>query len=398
MKILMPTTEFPPAPGGISVVAWEQAQGLARLGHEVLVETLDFSQFGPPPESHPNCKVNYRPVLARSIVRLVPLILRNIRAARAFRPDVVLCPQYRGTGIPAVIAAKFAGAPLVMYAHGNEYKTELDSAVRRNLASWNLTNACRILTNSSNTRQLLHKWYPHITATASVVHPAIHREILQSAKAIQEGQVLRAQWLEQLGLPATNGTILFGSLSRITEQKGIDLTIRALAKVLLHAGDLKLAYIVGGIGPDLEKFRAMARSLKIENRVAFIGPITYPENTAFFNAIDIFVQPSQPVFNLIESFGISPLEAQACGKPVISTNWGGLPEAVDKDKSGILIPTQNFPALVEAMTKLASDPILRRQMANAGRAHAEEFSWDHHVEQVERVLIEAVEEYRSRKH
>ena len=142
----------------------------------------------------------------------------------------------------------------------------------------------------------------------------------------------------------------------------------------------------------------MARSLKIENRVAFIGPITYPENTAFFNAIDIFVQPSQPVFNLIESFGISPLEAQACGKPVISTNWGGLPEAVDKDKSGILIPTQNFPALVEAMTKLASDPILRRQMANAGRAHAEEFSWDHHVEQVERVLIEAVEEYRSRKH
>lgn len=81
----------------------------------------------------------------------------------------------------------------------------------------------------------------HSQRDSAITAKAMHRK---------EKKVLRAQWLEQLGLPATNGTVLFGSLSRITEQKGIDLTIHALAKVLLHAGDLKLAYIVGGGGPD----------------------------------------------------------------------------------------------------------------------------------------------------
>ncbi|MDD4278316.1 MAG: glycosyltransferase family 4 protein [Candidatus Sumerlaeales bacterium] len=391
MRILMPTSEFPPAPGGVSAVAWEQANGLAKLGHEVVVETLDFSQYGAPPTPEADIDIRYRLIRAKAIKRVLPLSIHNRKTAKAFRPDVVLCPQYRGTGIPAMLAAGQAKCPLILYLHSNEIRTELSNPLRLFCVNKVLRSATRLMTNTHNTKRLVSEWVPKLDkANMIVVHPGIHLHRLQSPTAQTEGLQLRKEWLQKLGVKSDCSPIVLGSLSRVSLQKGIDVTIKSIASISRTHPNLPIVYIVGGVGPDAEQCQEMVREHNLVNRVLFIGPINYPNNTAFFNAIDVFVQPSQPYKVFIESFGISPLEAQACGKPVISTDWGGIPEAVVRDKSGILVPVKNQQAVEDAILKLAVDTELRTRMGQAGIEHAKQFSWEKHAKQVEEVLLSLV--------
>jgi glycosyltransferase involved in cell wall biosynthesis len=393
MRILIPASEFPPFPGGVSAVAFEQAEGLARLGHVVRVETLDFSRFGPPVGAQ-GCEVIRRPIRARAIVRLLPLFAALRRSAAEFRPDILHCPQYRGFGLPTAVVARLRHVPYTLFVHGTDVRTEISHLARRTIVRNVLAHASRIATNSHNTARMLRDLFPDISTPVEPIHPGVHVERFRGAAAEEAGRALRRRWLiefAQRGAITDDAEPIIGlAMCRMSKQKGLDVLIEAL-RLLTHQGHAPhLLLVLAGTGPDSDEFRALASSSGVANRILFTGPVAYAETPAYYLASDLYVQPSRPVGDFLESFGISFLEAQASGLPCIGSNWGGVPEAVRDGQTAMLVPPGNPAAVAAALRQLASNAPMRRAMGDAGRQHAANMTWAAHCQKISSMLSEAL--------
>jgi glycosyltransferase involved in cell wall biosynthesis len=128
-------------------------------------------------------------------------------------------------------------------------------------------------------------------------------------------------------------------------------------------------------------------SLNISNKVTFHGLIPHEQKVKFYQAADVFVQPS--VFS--EPFGMGIIEAMACQVPVVGTKVGGIPEIVEDGKTGLLVEPGDSRALANAILELLSNEDLRRKMGKIGRKQVESFSWDNIVANLLRLYRDMVE-------
>ena len=177
-----------------------------------------------------------------------------------------------------------------------------------------------------------------------------------------------------LGLDPDRSILLV--VGRIQPLKGIDLAIRALEH-LSHALDRPpLLVIVGGAsgatgGSESDRLRALSASLGIDGLVRFEGPVPHRTLPQWYRAADVTLLCSH-----YESFGLTALESQACGTPVIGTPVGAVSFVVEDGRSGFLIPSRDPTELATRAKTLLSD---RDAHARASRAAVESslrFSWD----------------------
>jgi glycosyltransferase involved in cell wall biosynthesis len=145
------------------------------------------------------------------------------------------------------------------------------------------------------------------------------------------------------------------------EKKGIDVLLRAFAQIQSREPQLRM--VLAGDGPLRSQLESLAESLGIAAKVDFRGRQERHEITSLLAGCEVFVLPSRS-----EPFGIVLLEAMACGKPVISTTAGGIPEIIHDRKNGILVEPNNPTALAAALTVVLSDQNLRLAIANGGYA------------------------------
>src|SRR5690606_15421482 len=118
------------------------------------------------------------------------------------------------------------------------------------------------------------------------------------------------------------------------------------------------------------------------SRVHFTGRVAHPDIPAHHQMIDVFVNPSQ-----MESFGVSVLEAMACGKPVVVTAVGGLKEIVQDQINGLYVQVDDVHDLIEKMETLLSNEVLRKSLSsNARESVLKQYSWDRSVE----IMVEDV--------
>lgn len=173
-------------------------------------------------------------------------------------------------------------------------------------------------------------------------------------------------------LGAVSGDILFGYAGRLVGWKGMDMAIRALAHPLLSKLPAKLAVI--GAGPQLPQLQQLAAGLGIAERITFHPPVPHDMLPGLYAAIDVGVFPSVGD----EAFGITIAEAMSCGKPVIASHIGGIPEVVGNEGScGVLTPPGDVSALASAMARFASDDTLRRRLGTNARTRIEQhFTWE----------------------
>lgn len=160
--------------------------------------------------------------------------------------------------------------------------------------------------------------------------------------------------------------------------KGLDYLLRAMSEL----PGVRLTIV--GTGPMDGQLRALAKKLRIEDRVAFEGQVSEAELPAHFAACDIFVLPAS---ERSEAFGVVQLEAMAAGKPVICTEIGTGTSYVNVDgETGFVVPARDPHALAAAITKLIQDPGRRERMGAAGRARvSREFTLEKMVERVMKV-------------
>jgi glycosyltransferase involved in cell wall biosynthesis len=178
--------------------------------------------------------------------------------------------------------------------------------------------------------------------------------------------------------------ILF--LGTIEPRKNVSRLVEAFSQLLASdpAGTSDLYLVVaGGRGWFSEAVFARVEALGIGERIIFPGYVPEGEKVLWYNAAMCFCYPS-----LYEGFGLPPLEAMACGVPVITSDVSSLPEVVGD--AGLTVPPEEPAALCEALRRLAVNPALRAELAQKGRARARRFSWAEAARQTVGVYYQAL--------
>ncbi len=151
-----------------------------------------------------------------------------------------------------------------------------------------------------------------------------------------------------------------------------DVKTRGLEWVIRVCGELwrkghQFQLVIAGDGKEKKTLQNLATD-QIPGRVRFVGQISRRELYRFYSAADVFVFPG-----IGESLGLVFLEAQACGLPVVAFDNAGVPEAVQDQKTGFLLPMYEMEPFVEAVKRLMVDKNLREQMGLAAKSYVREF-------------------------
>lgn len=180
-----------------------------------------------------------------------------------------------------------------------------------------------------------------------------------------------------LGLPPDGPVIL--QLGRMVPRKGVDNVIRAFSRVV-HRHDIPARLLVVGgetrepdpvATPELGRLMAIARDEGVEGRVLFVGQRGREVLKFYYSAADVFV--TTPWY---EPFGITPVEAMACGTPVIGANVGGIKFTVRDGEAGYLVPPDDPDALAERIAHLHRQPRLANVLRKRAIRRANDlFTW-----------------------
>ncbi len=159
----------------------------------------------------------------------------------------------------------------------------------------------------------------------------------------------------------------FAYVGRLKKYKGVDLVVRAFAKVRDERAVLEIAG-AGNYRPALE---ALAQSLDLGARVRFLGFISEAEKLALLRRAWAVALASPK-----EGWGLTNVEAESCATPVVASNSPGIRESVLDGESGFLVPHGDIDAMAGAFTRLAASHDLVSGMGQAARRFAETFTWE----------------------
>ena len=154
----------------------------------------------------------------------------------------------------------------------------------------------------------------------------------------------------------------------LTQRKNIGRALQAFAKIAPAFPDLRFV-IAGPRSWKATPVENLVEELGLEERVFLTGPATDSELPLLYNGARIFVFPS-----LYEGFGLPPLEAMACGTPVIVSNVSSLPEVVGD--AALLVDPLDLEAIASAIQRLLSEPVLAAHLREKGLAQAAKFTWE----------------------
>ncbi len=190
-----------------------------------------------------------------------------------------------------------------------------------------------------------------------------------------------------LGLRQDERIIL--QLGRLVPQKGVDNVIRGFARLVRDYGIKARLLIVGGssekpdprITPEIGRLQEVAREEGVEGYVTFVGRRGRKAIKYLYSAADVFV--STPWY---EPFGITPVEAMACGTPVIGSNVGGIRSTVQDGKTGYLIPPDDPDLLAERLADLYGNPVRLRHFGQQSIRRVNElFTWQKVAHSIDRL-------------
>ena len=328
-------------PGGVQGQVLGLARSLRGLGHEVRVlGPCD----GPPPDAGVTPLGNSVPLAANGSVAPIapdlPCALRTIRVLRDEGFDVVHLHEPLVPG-PCMTAAVTASAPLVGTFHAAG-----ESAAYRWAGPPLAWLAGRLAVRTAVSADAAALAEAHLGGTYRPVFNGV--EVARFAKA--------TPW------PSEGPTVLF--VGRHEERKGLAVLLRALEH--LPAGS---RVWVAGDGPDTG---ALAASVAGDHRVEWLGRVDDDERNRRLAGADVFCAPSLRG----ESFGVVLLEAMAAGTPVVASDLPGYANVARPGREGLLVPPGDPAVLGAALRAVLAGGAQAQELAEAGRARADELSMD----------------------
>jgi glycosyltransferase involved in cell wall biosynthesis len=203
----------------------------------------------------------------------------------------------------------------------------------------------------------------------------VHRGVPRERITVIYPGVDAAWYHPDPGTPrAERPTFLY--VGRLKRYKGLEIVLRALAAARATRGDLQLE--IAGQGDDRPRLERLARALGVTDAVRFLGFASEEKKRRLMRRAWAVVLTSTK-----EGWGITNVEAAACGTPALASDNSALRESVRDGETGFLVPHGDVPALARRMLELAGDPMLVARLGRGARAFAQGLSWDHAAQATE---------------
>lgn len=201
------------------------------------------------------------------------------------------------------------------------------------------------------------------------VSPSSKADILNLGLSRQEPEIVyngvdRATY--KPGKKSTAPLVLY--LGRLRFYKSLDVFIRAAKQVIEKLP--AVLFVIAGEGEEKQHLVELAKQLGIEKSISFVGKVSEVEKIKLYQKAWVFVNPS-----LVEGWGITTIEANACGVPVVASNVAGLRDSVYNPHSGILIPYGNVQEFADTISQLITNSRMREQMSREAIKWANRFEW-----------------------
>jgi glycosyltransferase involved in cell wall biosynthesis len=259
----------------------------------------------------------------------------------------------------ALIAHKKYGIPLAVMVWDNIPFNMERSAERRQIKRSVIAGADLFIVHSERSRRMLRLEGVNESRIA-LVPPGVDTEMFSP------GPGARAKF----GLSDDEFVILF--VGWFLPRKGIDFLLFALRELMNdpNVSARRVRLLMVGSGPGRERVAALIRRLDLESVCTFVGSLPYGRMPAAYRSADLFALPSIATPEWQEQFGMSLLEAMACGTPIVTTRSGAIPEIVGD--SAVLCQPNDFMSLSDAFRTLMNEPRHRKDLGEAGRTRTVE--------------------------
>jgi glycogen synthase len=393
MKVLMVSWEYPPVViGGLGRHVHHLSTALAAAGHEVVV--LSRRPSGTDPSTHPSSdeiSENVRVVAAaqdphefsfgkdmmawtlamgHAMVR-AGLSLKDTSSDHPWRPDVVHAHDWL-VAHPAVALSEFYDVPMVSTIHATEagrHSGWVSGSLSRQVhavESWLVRESDSLITCSASMCDEITELFGPGLAETTVIRNGIEA----------------ARWpFASRRRNSGPAELLF--VGRLEYEKGVHDAIAALPRIRrAHPGT---TLTIAGEGTQQDWLVEQARKHRVLKATRFVGRLDHDELLAALHRADAAVLPSH-----YEPFGLAALEAAAAGTPLVTSNIGGLGEAVINGETGMSCPPSDVTRLAKAVSAVLDDPAAAQRRARAARERlTSDFDWHTVAEETAQVYLTA---------
>lgn len=393
MKILMVSWEYPPVViGGLGRHVHHLSTALAAAGHDVVV--LSRRPSGTDPSTHPSSDeisegvrviaaaqdpheftfgadmMAWTLAMGHAMIR-GGLSLKKPRSNRAWRPDVVHAHDWL-VAHPAIGLAEFYDVPMVSTIHATEagrHSGWVYGALSRQvhaIESWLVRESDSLITCSASMRDEITELFGPGLAEITVIRNGIDA----------------ARWPFAARRPRTGPPELL-YVGRLEYEKGVHDVIAALPRIRrTHPGT---TLTIAGDGTQQDWLVEEARKHRVLKATSFVGRVDHAELLRLLHRADAAVLPSH-----YEPFGLAALEAAAAGAPLVTSNIGGLGEAVINGQTGLSCPPRDVTRLAAAVRAVLDNPDAAQRRARAARRRiTSDFDWHTVAEQTAQVYLAA---------
>lgn len=393
VKILMVSWEYPPVViGGLGRHVHHLSTALAAAGHDVVV--LSRRPSGTDPSTHPSSDeisegvrviaaaqdpheftfgadmMAWTLAMGHAMIR-GGLSLKKPRSNRAWRPDVVHAHDWL-VAHPAIGLAEFYDVPMVSTIHATEagrHSGWVYGALSRQvhaIESWLVRESDSLITCSASMRDEITELFGPGLAEITVIRNGIDA----------------ARWPFAARRHRTGPPELL-YVGRLEYEKGVHDVIAALPRIRrTHPGT---TLTIAGDGTQQDWLVEEARKHRVLKATSFVGRVDHAELLRLLHRADAAVLPSH-----YEPFGLAALEAAAAGAPLVTSNIGGLGEAVINGQTGLSCPPRDVTRLAAAVRAVLDNPDAAQRRARAARRRiTSDFDWHTVAEQTAQVYLAA---------
>lgn len=371
MRILTITPYYEPEGGGLERYAHAIAQRLAARGHTIQALAFTHDDTGQERKDGVLIERVAAPLTLGNTPMHLGFVKRVARIIQRYRPDVVMAH----TPVPfpaqaAYLAARKAGVPFVTVYHAGQLRGSsplldlLASLDRVTFDRWMLEGSASVVAVGPYVRD---NALGRHQARAHIVPPGVDKTLFSPCAG-----------------PTSNRVLFVGPLARAYAWKGVDVLWEAMRRVRDEVHGVELVLVGEG-----DRRLALEEKAKVERfPVHFAGRVSDHDLLSEYRRAAVVVLPST---SDAESFGMVLAEANACGRPVIASRIGGIPDYVQDNENGLLFDAGDAVDLSTKIARLLGNPGLANRLGRQGRAKVlRDHDWDRLTERTLRILQDAV--------
>ena len=348
----------------------EVAARQAAAGSRVIVYSADDRTKS---EEYCGAEIRSLRCTRRGLLRAAEFLMKSLRDVRALQPDIIHFHALPEGAMFAKVFARGLTAKTILsfdyfiFRRGkdNPFFPWYQRALRSFSSLLPVSDYCR--------RESASYW--------SI--PPDRMRVLYNGVSLQQFTPNPAAAAERRALVGLTNEFVLLYVGRVCEQKGTDLLVDAYARLRAEGRRIRLV-VAGPIGQfGHEGSDAITAKLQ-EHDGIYLGPVDEAILPSVYNMADVFVLPTRNN----EMFGMAAIEAQACGRPVVCSNHGGLPEVVDP-ASGLFFRSGDVDDLAHQIRTLMDDPALQKRFSLAAVANARRFAWETITSDLDQVYCQA---------